>query len=154
MKKIIALVLVAFVLAFAGNVNKPMVKKTNNVFQMQVGDTLGLNTGNTATVYFDTTTTHRVGLGSEALDGDSIATLAVGYWDGDETSMQINIQESVNGGTTWVSSATDTLTCSAAGATRKVVKAAKIPGAMYRLYLETYGTTDSMCVENISVWGK
>ena len=154
MKKIFtAILLIACVAVYAANVNKPSKKRAKGVYVMNVGDTLGINTGNSATLYLDTAGT--VGFQKGDLqDKDSIQFVGVGYWDGDETSSQMKIDESINGGLTWVAVVTDTLTMTAAGATQKVVAAELREGAEYRLVIAAYGSTDSTCIEDVLIRGK
>jgi len=154
MKKIFAIILVAFFVSQAANVNQPCYSERNNIYKMNISDTLGIQTGNSATVYLDTTSATRKGIAGDALTGDSIAVMVWGYGDADSTQVQIKIDESPDAGSNYVTVKTDTLKAMTASVNSKKVITGKNPNCMYRVVETAYGTTDSSCVLGTRIWGE
>ena len=161
MKKTVGILVgILVVFAFAADFNLDARKMNRRSWEMYKdggasdrSDTVGVNTGNSKFLYADSTADTKQGFKAEDFEGDSISFLTWGYYDGDETSLQIRIDESPNGGLTWYDVSTDTLTCTAAAVEQNRSTVKKYNDCQYRAVFTCYGTTDSMSVEGCIITG-
>lgn len=154
MKNILIAICLLFVSAYAANVNVLMKKQKTNVYDAVQSDTLGINTGNTKTFLADTAESPDQGILQGNLIGDSVWCYILGYASDDDTSAaQCVLYESPNAHLTWIAIDTDTLRGYSTTAERVILKAGNNPNCSYKAVIEAYGTTDSVSILKVRMFG-
>lgn len=164
MKKALIFIILAIAFVFAANTDYEAVTIGAPNYQASLeyraagdrglSDTIGINTGNSITVYADTAGSTTKGWPVENFEGDTIYLRVWGYNDGDDCALSIDaiVTPVIDGalGLNYVVQ-TDTVTFTAATTQMQEVKLAKNKYDGFGIYfkLSAYGTTDSVTVQGI-----
>lgn len=154
-----SIVLVGFIAAYAANANKIYKKKSGPAYRLEftdasgtsgLSDTLAIGTGNSATIYVDSTTDRQVGI-EENSDSLRVYVYFAGEADTSQAQIEMKVQPQAGTGFQFTMDAVDTLDGWSATAKMQTFKFRNYPGMKHVLKITAFGTTDEVNILGIRV---